>query len=261
MIAGDLSAITVNLPAGTYEDYQLIAVFSDDDPRAYSGTTVTQEPADLDVKYVFSFQYETVVIEKHLNIKSETSSSDFDISTLATDLGRSLSQINSSYQIAWYVNNGSANINFYTSDYTSDKWVMTSDGEHTVAGGYSPEWSNSGDGTDKVTLTGADLTSSSVWDVVKKMRVRVPKNTETFKDYPDYRIICEVKVPSSNANAAIRYIFYFDEEPDDFPGTFSGAETNLSHEVESRSTSTTTTIDMSGVLSTLPSAKYGDYIC
>ena len=105
LTASNLSAITVNLDAGTYEDYQLIAVFSDDEPRANTGTTVTQEPANLDVKYVYSFNYPTIVIDKYID-KNVNSSDDFDITSLATDLGKSLSDINSSYYIRWRINDG-----------------------------------------------------------------------------------------------------------------------------------------------------------
>jgi len=215
LTTSDLSAITVNLPAGTYEDYQLIAVFSDDDPRAYSGTTVTQEPADLDVKYVYSFNYPTTVIDKYID-KNQNSSADFDITSLATDLGKSLSDINSSYYIRWRINDGTSDINFATTEYESGKWVISSPtGGGTVAGGYAPTWNN--DTPITYLYTGkADLTSSL--NTVGKMKVKATGST-LFSEYPGYTVICEVFTPQPAIDAndvvtdasvpALRYVFHF----------------------------------------------------
>lgn len=214
LTTSDLSTLTINLPAGTYEDYQLIAVFSDDDPRAASGITVTQEPAVLDVKYVYSFNYPTTVIDKYID-KNQNSSADFDITSLATDLGKSLSDINSSYYIRWRINDGTSDINFATTEYESGKWVISSPGDETVTGGYTPTWNN---GTPITYLyTGkADLTSSL--NIVGKMKVKATGST-LFSEYPDYTVICEVFTPQPTIDVngvvtdasvpALRYVFHF----------------------------------------------------
>ncbi|MBR3521153.1 MAG: hypothetical protein IKN75_01320 [Prevotella sp.] len=215
LTASDLSAITINLPAGTYEDYQLVALFSDDAPRASSGTTVTQEPADLDVKYVYSFNYPTIVIDKYID-KNVNSSDDFDITSLATDLGKSLFDINSSYYIRWRINDGTSDINFATTIYESGKWVISSPtGGGTVTGGYAPAWNN--DTPITYLCTGkADLTSTL--NTVGKMRVKAMGET-LFAEYPNYTVICEVFIPQPPIDGngvvtdasvpALRYVFHF----------------------------------------------------
>ncbi len=215
LTTGNLSSITVSLPAGTYEDYQLVALFSDDAPRASSGTTVTQEPADLDVKYVYSFNYPTIVIDKYID-KNVNSSDDFDITSLETDLGKSLSDINSSYYIRWRINDGTSDVNFATTIYESGKWVIsTTGGTGSVEGGYAPTWNN--DTPITYLYTGkADLTSAL--NTVGKMTVKAT-GTTLFSDYPDYTVICEVFTPQPSIDAngvvtdasvpALRYVFHF----------------------------------------------------
>lgn len=215
LTASDLSAITVNLPAGTYDDYQLVAVFSDDAPRAYTGTTVTQEPAELDVKYVYSFNYPTIVIDKYIDRK-QNSSSDFDITSLPTDLGKSLSDINSSYYIRWRINDGTSDVNFATTVYESGKWVISSPtGEGTVMGGYAPTWNN--DTPITYLYTGkANLTTAL--ETVGKMTVKATGST-LFSEYPGYTVICEVFTPQPAIDAngivtdasvpSLRYVFHF----------------------------------------------------
>lgn len=211
----DLSSVTVSLDAGTYEDYKLVVVFSDDAPRASSGTTVTQEPEVLDVKYVYSFTYPTTVIDKYI-AWNQNSSSDFDITSLATDMGKSISDINSSYYIRWRVNDGSSDVNFATTEYESGKFVISSPtGSGTVAGGYAPTWNNNTSIT--YLYTGqADLTTTL--ETVGKMKVKAP-GTDLFEAYPDYTIICEVFCPQPTIDGSgavtdlstpyVRYVFHF----------------------------------------------------
>lgn len=215
LTASDLSAVTVNLPAGTYKDYQLVAVFSDDAPRGVSGMTVTQEPADLDVKYVYSFNYPTIVIDKYID-KSLNSSDGFDITSLPADLAMSLTDINSSYYIRWRINDGTSDVNFATTVYESGKWVIsTTGGTGSVEGGYAPTWNN--DTPITYLYTGkADLTSAL--NTVGKMTVKAT-GTTLFSDYPDYTVICEVFTPQPSIDAngvvtdasvpALRYVFHF----------------------------------------------------
>ncbi len=215
LTASDLSSITINLPAGTYEDYQFVAVFSDDDPRAASGTTVTQEPADLDVKYVYSFNYPTIVIDKYID-KNVNSSDDFDITSMAADLGKSLSDINGSYYIRWRISDGSSDVNYATSVYINGKWVIsTTGGSGSVEGGYAPTWHD--DTPITYLYTGkADLTSAL--NTVGKMTVKAP-NTDLFEAYPNYTVICEVFTPQPPIDGngvvtdasvpALRYVFHF----------------------------------------------------
>lgn len=213
LTSSDLSAVTVNLPAGTYTNYQLVAVFSDDAPRDVTGTTVAQEPADLDVKYVYSFNYPTTVIDKYID-KNQNSSADFDITSLATDLGKSLSDINSSYYIRWRINDGTSDINFATSVYYNT-WRITSPTDWSVPTGYSP----SGQGDIPITYiyTGkSDLTSTL--GTVGKLKVTAP-GSDLFSDYPNYTVICEVFTPQPTIDGsgvvtdasvpALRYVFHF----------------------------------------------------
>ncbi len=262
LTATDLSAVTVNLPAGTYSDYQLVAVFSDDAPRDVTGTTVAQEPADLDVKYVYSFNYPTTVIDKYIKW-NQNSSDKFDITSLPTDLGMSLPDINSSYYIRWRINNGSSDINFATSVYYST-WRITSPTDWSVPTGYSP----SGQGDIPITYiyTGkSDLTSTL--GTVGKLKVTAP-SSDLFSDYPNYTVICEVFTPQPTIDESgvvtdasvptIRYIFHFSEtgkKPDSFAGSLktggqalAGGAVVGQADVLTNTSQTSATLDFSGAL-------------
>ncbi|MCR5712690.1 MAG: hypothetical protein K6G46_09630 [Prevotella sp.] len=271
LTSSDLSAVTVNLPAGTYTNYQLVAVFSDDAPRDVTGTTVAQEPADLDVKYVYSFNYPTTVIDKY--IKWDQNSSDkFDITSLPTDLSMSLSDINSSYYIRWRINNGTSDVNFATTIYESGKWVISSPtGGGTVAGGYAPTWNN--DTPIAYLYTGkADLTSAL--ETIGKMTVRA-KGSDLFSAYPAYTVICDVFTPQPTINGSgvvtdasvptVSYVFHFNatgKKPDTFSGALKGTGQALTGGAvvgtadKLNASDVSATLDLTNALAEVSGAKY-----
>ncbi len=207
----DLSAITINLPAGTYEDYQLIAVFSDDAPRAATGTTVTQEPADLDVKYVYNFTYPVTVIDKY--IKWDTNQTSLDISDyLVTDLPSLTSSSTKGY-IGWSVlDNSSTPVTMIADHYSSHtQWSFSNSGAQ-----FSPY----GTGYTGTVFSISDSQISGNFTTFTKPRVNAP-NADTFETYGDYTIVCNVSDESSS-NIQVRYVFHFNATGKK-PDTFSGA--------------------------------------
>ena len=209
------------------------------------------------MEYVYTFAYEPLVIDKYIKW-DQSESSDFDISSLPADLGKELSEIAASYQIAWYIYDSSnLKVKFYTSDYKTGKWVITSPGQHTVSN-YSGGWTDSGDGIENVSLSSGDL--SGIWNTVNKIRVIVPdKSTESFENYPYYTVVCEVKVPSTSTAATVKYVFHFNatgKDPNAFEGDLkaSGKEGSKSDVVATSATSAT--LDMSEALSKASGAKY-----
>ncbi|MBR2204424.1 MAG: hypothetical protein IJ914_09615 [Prevotella sp.] len=204
----DLSSITVSLDEGTYEDYQLVAVFSDDDPRAASGTTVTQEPADLDVKYVYDFTYPIIIKDKY--ISWNLSQSELDLSdAIPTDLGKTLEQLNTSYYIKWYIlqDDGITKQSFHASSYNGNKWSLWTTGN--MAGPYTP---NNQDAIEISVSTGqTDLVAN--WETYRigKPTLRViDYTTKTFEDYKNYTVVCDVSDVSAS-KIKIRYVFHFDD--------------------------------------------------
>jgi len=214
-LTADNLNVTVSLPAGSYSNYQLIAVFSDDEPAEHSGMTVTKEPAALNEKYVCSFTYPTTVIDKYID-KNQNSSDDFDITSLATDLGKSLSDINSSYYIRWRINDGTSDVNFATTEYEGGRWVISSPtGGGTVVGGYAPTWNNN---TSIAYLYTGNANLTTALETVGKMKVKAT-GSKLFSEYPNYTVICEVFTPQPTIDdngvvtdasvPALRYVFHF----------------------------------------------------
>ena len=200
LTTSDLSVITVNLPAGTYEDYQLIAVFSDDDPRAYSGTTVTQEPADLDVKYVYSFTYPIDTKDKYITWNSNETTLPI-ASYIAEDLPALTSSSTTGY-IAWYVLNGSSNKEELIADHYSNhtQWSFSSGGA-----AFSP-YNTGNTGT---TFSISDSQIASNWSTFTSPQLNAP-GTDSFEKYSNYTVVCDVSDVSSS-KIKVRYVFHFND--------------------------------------------------
>ena len=200
LTTGDLSSITVSLPAGTYEDYQLVALFSDDAPRASSGTTVTQEPADLDVKYVYSFTYPINSKEKYITWNSNETTLPI-ASYIAEDLPALTSSSTTGY-IAWYVLDGSANKVELIADHYSNhtQWSFSSGGA-----AFSP-YNTGNTGT---TFSISDSQISSNWSTFTSPQLNAP-GTDQFEKYSNYTVVCDVSDVSSS-KIRVRYIFHFND--------------------------------------------------
>ena len=220
---------TVTLSAGSHENYQLIAVFSDDDPAENSGTTVTKEPATLDVKYVCSFTYPLITKDKY--IKESLSSSSFDISDALSLLGTTVDKMAEGHYIKWYMKDASDNIlaEFVSQGAQQDaNWAfrgadgtwncepyrITDDKKFVHIGNGLYPWGS----------------FSENWaSHLSKPTIFTPK-TKTFADYSGYTIYCDIAktAPSvsgttvtSEPTPALRYIFHFNETGKK-PDTFSG---------------------------------------
>ena len=200
LTTSDLSAITINLDAGTYEDYQLIAVFSDDEPRAASGTTVTQEPADLDVKYVYSFTYPIDSKDKYITWNSNETTLPI-ASYIAEDLPALTSSSTTGY-IAWYVLDGSANKVELIADHYNNhtQWSFSSGGA-----AFSP-YNTGNTGT---TFSISDSQISSNWSTFTSPQLNAP-GTDLFEKYSNYTVVCDVSDVSSS-KIKVRYVFHFND--------------------------------------------------
>ena len=200
LTTSDLSVITVNLPSGTYEDYQLIAVSSDDEPRAASGTTVTQEPADLDVKYVYSFTYPIDSKDKYITWNSNETTLPI-ASYIAEDLPALTSSSTTGY-IAWYVLDGSANKVELIADHYNNhtQWSFSSGGA-----AFSP-YNTGNTGT---TFSISDSQISSNWSTFTSPQLNAP-GTDLFEKYSNYTVVCDVSDVSSS-KIKVRYVFHFND--------------------------------------------------
>ena len=193
--------------------------------------------------------------EKEMSSLTDQSQQTFTIDwdDIVSGLGLSaLSDLNGKLSIGWYVVDGSnnpvsCNYNWSGSGYprhssSGDSYGSDFNGVTFVYWTHTNNWDDDfTDGGNRTNHGTIKITPSQPWVGLTVNFVVVNDNTFSGN-------------PTTVATPSLLYTWTF-VGPDDFPGTFSGTETNLSHEVESRSTSTTTTIDMSGVLSTLPSAK------
>ncbi len=107
-------------------DYQVVGVFSDDDPETYSGTTVTKEPSVLDYKYTYKFlntDWQGTISASAFSHSKEILLANESVASASMPLSSSLSKILSEYvkpsfsslatslHLRWYVvkNDGAGN--------------------------------------------------------------------------------------------------------------------------------------------------------
>ena len=200
LTADDLK-VTVSLPAGSFEDYQLVAVFSDDAPTL-SGTDITKEPSPLDEKQVYSFEYTTQTIHKY--IAWNTNSTTIDLATLlATDLPTLTSSSTQGY-VSWSVYNG---------PYGSSSPVTLNGSHYNAVGLWAFSASNDGgwythDSATSFSLSDGQLSNN--WSYLTNPTVWAP-NTDLFEQYRNYVIVAEASDVSST-KIRVRYIFHFTED-------------------------------------------------
>ena len=195
--------VTVNIPssaAGTIEDYRLVAYFSDEDPQTYSGTTVTKEPATLDIKKIYKFSYPIVKKDKYIDWNTNITTIDL-ASYLSTDFPTLTSSSTKGY-IGWSI---------YDGPYGSSNPV-------NIQGNYwnppvAPNWAMvlGGDvGDTKTTFSVSDAEISSKWTGYTKPTVYAP-GTQKFEDFPNHIVVAEVSDESSD-KIRVRYIFHFNAD-------------------------------------------------
>ncbi len=248
--ANDLR-VTVTLPAGTFEDYQLVALFSDEAPEQ-SGSTITKEPEVLDEKQVHTFSYPTETIDKY--IKWDTNSTTINLaSILATDLP-SLTNTSTTGYIGWSVYDGpygsGTRVNILPHRNSSDLWSFRSSGSNP---GVLPGYNGGEGGQGTLSISGAQITGNL--NSFATPLVNAPGNN-LFEAYKEYVIVAEVSDVSSD-KIRVRYIFHFTDDglaPDEFPGTFSGTASEHTHEMVLSETSTQITFTP-----TTTGAKYVRY--
>ena len=195
--------VTVNIPssaAGTIEDYRLVAYFSDEDPQTYSGTTVTKEPATLDIKKIYKFSYPILKKDKYIDWNTKSTTIDL-ASYLSTDFPTLTSSSTKGY-IGWSI---------YDGPYGSSNPV-------NIQGNYwnppvAPNWAMvlGGDvGDTKTTFSVSDAEISSKWTGYTKPTVYAP-GTQKFEDFPNHIVVAEVSDESSD-KIRVRYIFHFNAD-------------------------------------------------
>ena len=125
----DLTAENMSVTVTTTNplvDYQVVGVFSDDDPDTYSGTTVTKEPSVLDYKYTYKFlntDWQGTISASAFSHSKEILLANESVASASLSLVNSLSKILSEYvkpsfsslatslHLRWYVvkNDGAGN--------------------------------------------------------------------------------------------------------------------------------------------------------
>ena len=125
----DLTAENMSVTVTTTNplvDYQVVGVFSDDDPDTYSGTTVTKEPSVLDYKYTYKFlntDWQGTISASAFSHSKEVLLANESVASASLSLVNSLSKILSEYvkpsfsslatslHLRWYVvkNDGAGN--------------------------------------------------------------------------------------------------------------------------------------------------------
>lgn len=201
----------------------------------------------------------TKVVDKY--VKWDQTSAVFNVSDAYTQLGKTLSELKTAHRIDWYVLNESSvkQTLDYGSSQKSDVWTFYSYHNYEFWP-YAGENSNTNLYLDSNTnyYDQGDLeTGWNDWNL-STPTIYAPSGA-TFETYKDYTVICEVSPETSPSEVGVRYIFHFNAtgvEPDDFVGT---VVTEVPKPKFISGSLTTTTIDFSEVLTTLPGVKYARY--
>lgn len=186
--------VTVSLDAGTFEDYQLVAYFSDEAPTWY-GTTITKEPATLDEKKIYSFSYPVTTIDKYIAWNTNTTTIDL-ASYLSTDLPALTNSSTTGY-IGWSV---------YDGPYGTGNPVNIQ-GNHWNPSA-APAWAmNFNQNPTQTVWSVSDGSISGSWNAYTNVPVYAP-GSDNFENYPNHIVVAEVSDVSSE-KIRVRYIFHF----------------------------------------------------
>ena len=200
---GSSIGVTVALDAGTFEDYQLVAYFSDEAPTLDGdGVTITQEPAILDEKQVYTFSYPTTVIHKY--IAWGTNSTTLNITGFISEDLPTLTSSSTTGYISWAL---------YDGPYGSSNAVSVAG--NNWSGG---SWSMYGNGINNMGVTQntetlfsiSDSQLSSNWNAFTNPVLKAP-NSDTFETYKNYVLVCELS-DASSSKIRVRYIFHFNAD-------------------------------------------------
>ena len=189
--------VTVSLDAGTFEDYQLVAYFSDEAPTL-DGDNITKEPALLDEKQIYSFIYPVTPIDKYIAWNTNTTTINL-ASYLATDLPDLTNNSTTGY-IGWSV---------YDGPYGTGSHVNIQ-GNHYNAS-VAPAWAmNFKQNPTQQVWSVSDGQISSNWNDYTNVPVYAP-GTQKFEDYKNHIVVAEVSDVSSE-KIRVRYIFHFTDD-------------------------------------------------
>ena len=212
--------VTVNIPssaAGTIEDYRLVAYFSDEDPQTYSGTTITKEPATLDVKKIYKFSYPIVKKDKYIDWG--TNSTTLNITGFISEDLPTLTNSSTKGYISWALYDGpygsSSAVSVAGNNWSGGSWSMYGNGMNDMGVTQNTE----------TLFSISDSQLSSNWNAFTNPVLKAP-NSDTFETYKNYVLVCELS-DASSSKIRVRYIFHFTNgglEPDQFPGTYSGSD-------------------------------------
>ncbi len=189
--------VTLTLDAGTFYDYQLVGYFSDEAPTL-DDATITQEPATLDEKQIYSFSYPIATIDKYIAWNTNTTTIDL-ASLIAEDLPTLTSSSTTGY-IGWSV---------YDGPYGSGSLVNIQ-GNHWNAS-VAPAWAM--DFTQGATQTVWSVNDGAIsgnWAAYTNVPVYAP-GSQKFEEYPNYIVVAEVSDVSSSM-IKVRYIFHFNAD-------------------------------------------------
>lgn len=186
--------VTVTLDAGTFYDYQLVGYFSDEAPTL-DDATITQEPATLDEKQIYSFSYPIATIDKYIAWNTNTTTIDL-ASLIAEDLPTLTNSSTTGY-IGWSV---------YDGPYGSGSLVNIQ-GNHWNAS-VAPAWAmNFGQGATQTVWSVNNGSISGNWAAYTNVPVYAP-GSDKFEEYPNHIVVAEVSDVSSSI-IKVRYIFHF----------------------------------------------------
>lgn len=175
-------------------NYQVEAVFSDDDPDTYTGTTVTKEPSTLDYKYTYkfldtdwagtlsssAFSHSKEILVANESVTSASMPLSSSLSKILTEYGKSdFATLATSLHLRWYVvkNDGAGNYEMIANseDYLA---ANTSTYGHKAKEGFGLYWNTS---THGISWPLANHEFDKVFDVT--FTKPVGDNWENYKVY------------------------------------------------------------------------------
>jgi len=195
--------VTINIDEDI-EDYKLIAYFSDDDPQSFSGTTVTKEPAVLDAKKIYKFNYPINKINKY--IAWNTNSTTIDLASLINSDLPTLTNSSTKGYIGWTLYDGaygSSNaVSVAGNNWSGGSWSMYGNGMNNM--------SVTQDSQTLFSISDGQLSNTNHWTAFTNPVLKAP-NSNTFETYKNYVLVCEVSDVSSE-KIRVRYIFHFNAD-------------------------------------------------
>ena len=193
--------VTVALDAGTFEDYQLVAYFADEDPTL-EGSTITKEPETLDEKQIYSFYYPTVTKDKYIAWNKNSTTIDL-ASLIAADLPTLTNSSTKGY-ISWALYDGpygsSSAVSVAGNNWSGGSWSMYGNGMNDMGVTQNTE----------TLFSISDSQLSSNWNAFTNPVLKAP-NSDTFETYKNYVLVCELS-DASSSKIRVRYIFHFNAD-------------------------------------------------